>query len=66
MIECFNLFDIIWRYKQIKLPPPKIKITVYAKQKDELSCKPKNLGKLKKNTTCMKDNKGSLIFFHHL
>lgn len=66
MIECFNLFVIIWRYKQIKLPPPKIKITVYAKQKDELICKPKNLGKLKKNTTCMKDNKGSLIFFHHL
>lgn len=25
-----------------------------------------NLGKLKKNTTCMKENKGSLIFFHHL
>lgn len=45
--------------------PPKLK-SQYAKQKDELICKPKNLGKLKKNTTCMKENKGSLIFFHHL
>lgn len=35
--------------------PPKLK-SQYAKQKDELICKPKNLAKLKKNTTCMKDN----------